>query len=320
MEYQVGYGAVWGAWFSSVDAACNGSDAVVVALGAAVWGYRVEKVVARSCTPYSATFGVNGTYLSNGQKLTNGHMAMSMRTRTAECPVGWYVTPAGCVQTPPPKTVTQQEVEDAMAPRPIPPGLPQEIPGVPLPIEIPIINPTPGPNPKPQPLWIPQGNPVPNPNTDPRTYTQPGTRVTPAPTTESPWQVDVQPEGRESTDPEGVKEPITDPAPVDPDAPKETPDLCEKYPDILACQKLELDTPDGEIPRDERQIEFKEQSFFGSGSCPVSQTVNTRILGTVTPWDWAKACEHLLITRALVMVLATFAAFLIVLPGKEVRT
>lgn len=105
------------------------------------------------------------------------------------------------------------------------------------------------------------------------------------------------------------------------DKPKEEEtDLCEKYPDILACAKPDLDTPEGEIPKEDRTITYQAEDLFGGGGCPADVYTSLGTLGqTVKIWDWAKTCQYALPLRAIVMSLAAFAAFLIVMPG-ETRT
>lgn len=157
----------------------------------------------------------------------------------SSCPAGWYVTPAGCVQTPPPVEVTQQQFEEALAPKPMPEKVPLELPGnTPLPVEQPYINPDPGENPSNKPLRIPTGNPVPVPNTDPQQWRQPYVDIVPAPTPESPWRVDVKPGETTSTNPN----PAENPQPDSQDKPAEEEDksLCEKHPEVAACEKVEV--------------------------------------------------------------------------------
>lgn len=108
----------------------------------------------------------------------------------SSCPAGWYITPGGCVQTPPPRMVTQAEMADLLNPN-NQPGWPSSVPnefplGTPLPVAPPVINPDTGVNPFPSPLFVPNGDPVKNPSYDPAKpqdganlpYLQPGTRVT----------------------------------------------------------------------------------------------------------------------------------------------
>ena len=54
----------------------------------------------------------------------------TVTSRASSCPVGWYVTDQGCVQTKPVQTVTPEQVEDEMAEKPLPQTLPPGIPAV----------------------------------------------------------------------------------------------------------------------------------------------------------------------------------------------
>lgn len=79
----------------------------------------------------------------------------------------------------------------------------------------------------------------------------------------------------------------------------------------------ELDTPEGEIPKSTKTITYSEENVFGSGSCPGDVTASIGTLGrTVKVWDWQKTCAMAMPLRALVLSLATFAAFLILMPGR----
>lgn len=238
-----------------------------------------------------------------------------VRRKTSTCPVGWYVTPAGCTQQLQPQPVTPEQIVEEMAPKPLPSTLPG---GVPYPLDpsVPFIfNPTPGTDPVAQPLRVPQGNPVPIPDTNPQQYRQPVTRFTPAPTPAEPWRMDVRPEDLTSTSPTGLTQPETVTSSSPGGKPPEKFDLCAEHPDVLACQKIDFDTPDGEIPKSTKQITFQEESVFGGGSCPADRVMTLHNGQTVKAWDWAQACQLMLPIRAMVMTLATFAAFLIVMPG-----
>lgn len=100
--------------------------------------------------------------------------------------------------------------------------------------------------------------------------------------------------------------------------PEDTPGLCDLYPDILACAKPELDKPDTEIPREDRTITYEAENLFGEGACPADSMATLGTLQqTVKVWDWQKTCEYALPLRAIVLALASFAAFLIVMPGES---
>ena len=222
-----------------------------------------------------------------------------LQSSASSCPAGWYVTPAGCVQTPPPKTVTKEEFEDALAPKPMPERVPFELPQpTHLPIEHqPFINPEPGPNPQHRPRFIPSGDPVPNPNYDPNAapgpnnqpYTQPGTRIFPSPTPSQPWRVDHQPVNRPQVDgapkPNPDAEPGTDP--TDKPKPEEQQSLCEKHPDIVACARLGEPGQATPVPNETKTLTIAPENGFGpsGGSCPPPRTVEVAGLTLSMPFD-----------------------------------
>lgn len=104
--------------------------------------------------------------------------------------------------------------------------------------------------------------------------------------------------------------------PGDDATPKEAPPTqCDKYPDTLGC--AELDVPEGEIPRENKDVSWSPEDPFGGGACPVDQTVNLGTIGkNVKVTNWVQMCEWSLPLRFIVLALATFGAFLIVMPGE----
>lgn len=99
----------------------------------------------------------------------------------------------------------------------------------------------------------------------------------------------------------------------------EKEDECAKRPNSVGC--ADLDTPTGEIPRETKTITYAEESVFGGGSCPSDKQWSSGTTGhSYKLVDWTTLCGFALPARALVILLAIFAAFLIVMPGKEVRT
>jgi len=237
---------------------------------------------------------------------------------TGTCATGWYVTTGGCVQSPSftPVPVTPQEVEDGMANKPLPPVVPQ---GVPYPLDPSspyIFNPDANNPPNAQPLRVPQGLPRPVPNTNPQQYQQPVTRYVPAPTVAEPTRLDAQPENVTGTSPTGITSPTTPPPSSTDGKEPDKFDLCKEHPDVLACQKVELDTPDGQIPKETRDVSFTPENVGGGGSCPADSFVHLTSTGqTLKAWDWTATCNYFLPIRAIVMTLAAFSALLIVLPG-----
>lgn len=212
----------------------------------------------------------------------------------ASCPKGWYVTSAGCVQTQPMQPVTQERFVDRLVQNPMSPNIVPELP-FDLPVDVPYI----------EPLFVPTGAPVKNPNYDatkPQTganqpYTQPGVKIEGANDAKNPFQVNVQPSDRPTATPQGSAnpQPITPPGTEgdgSTDKPKEDKDerdLCEKNPDILACQKVDTEVEDAEIPKAEKTVRYAPENPFGGGSCPADQyaKIGTQQMKVI---DWTQDC------------------------------
>lgn len=244
----------------------------------------------------------------------------SVSKGSSSCPAGWYVTPAGCVQTPPMQTVTKEDfvqmVPDA---RPMPPELPGVVWPASWPVEVPEI----------QPMFIPTGNPVKNPAYDPakptspdnQPWLQPGVKLTPAPTTSSPWNVDLQPVNRPVETPNPNPDPVVDPVPNpegsgDADKPrdpeKDQRDICEKYPDILACQKMEVEDDNLKLPVKDVDFSFTPESgFAGNAVCPPDTVVS--VSGYTVAVPWTKFCDSLEMIRPMMLAMAwLMAAFILI--------
>jgi len=261
-------------------------------------------------------YGCKATLRRNGEVWTHGYALTTNPTRAGStCPVGWYVTPAGCVQNPPAQVVTPQQIEDEMAPKPVPSGLPSEIPGHPLPILIPTINPM--PDGKPGPWREPAGNPTPIPDTSPQQYKQPWITIHPAPTESDPWRVDVQPEQTTTADPKPtVPQGIGSPTSGEPAKPDERElDLCEKNPDIIACQKLEFDTPDGDDleQRDRGGPISPDGGWGGGGACPPAR--HLIVQGRDIPIPFDLFCDFMSGIRPVVISMAWLSAAFIFVGG-----
>lgn len=256
------------------------------------------------------------------------------------CPVNTVRTPAGCVYDASKIVdVNKEQFEQQLPSTPMPDTVPLELPKpTPLPVEQPIINPEPGFNPQHRPLFVPTGNPVPNPQYDPNSppgpnnqpWIQPGTKITPSPTFDQPWRVDIQPVNRPVSSPEPMPgpEPIPTPTPnpdpnnpnPDPDSidkpkPEEQQSLCEKHPDIIACQKLEMPEDPGKLPAKEVEFEMKpETGFAGSAACPapVQATLNGKIYG----FSWQPFCNSLDMIKPLLLAFAWLSAAFILLGAR----
>lgn len=93
----------------------------------------------------------------------------------------------------------------------------------------------------------------------------------------------------------------------------ESPDFCKTNPDSIVC--AEMDTPDVEIPRASRSVDFEVEDSFGSGTCPAD--VYVQVNGqSVMVFDWGEACGYVQsYVRPLVLALSAFAALMIIMPG-----
>jgi len=248
------------------------------------------------------------------------------RQSNTSCPAGWYITPAGCVQNPPPVQVTQSEEEfiERVAPQIAPEKIPTYIPPhiVPIPVETPVINPTPQPigvpyvAPQPRPLIVPLGDPQLVPNTDPQQWRQPMVRVSPSPTPSQPWRVNMQPYERITSSPQGIPEPVSEPDLASPAQPSQETDFCLRNPDVLACQKVpEFDIPEEEVPTDTTSITYEPESFMSGGSCPsaVYASVNGH---QVLAWNWPQYCGYITnYAKPVLLSLCAFTALMIVAGG-----
>lgn len=92
------------------------------------------------------------------------------------------------------------------------------------------------------------------------------------------------------------------------------PGQCDQYPDSLGCAKL--DTPAVEMPKATKNITYAEESRLGNGSCPADVMWSPQsISGTYKFINWQQACGWAAQLKWIVLLLATWAAFWIVMPG-----
>lgn len=213
--------------------------------------------------------------------------------------------------------LTPQQLEDDLSGFPMPAAVPNAFPGTPFPVELPVINPSPGANPFPQPLRVPQGDPQPIPNTDPAQWKTPVIDIVPSPTPAEPWRVDVQPKDIIKTD--ATPLPDSDPVPVTPPEGQTeqevTPDLCEKNPEILACQKL--DEPDSEnVEKLDKTVTVSPDSGWGAGNaaCPAARHITVQGRDVPIPFDLF--CTYMSGIRPLVISMAWLSAGFILLGVK----
>ncbi|WP_341679538.1 virulence factor TspB C-terminal domain-related protein [Comamonas thiooxydans] len=243
------------------------------------------------------------------------------------CPAGWFVTGGGCAQVPPGVPVKIEEfVESVPDARPMPPELPGVVWPAAWPVEVPEI----------QPMFVPTGAPVKNPSYDPskptspdnQPWVQPGVKVTPAPGTNAPWQVNLQPVNRPVEGPTASPDPVVDPVPnpgTDPgaestDKPREPEkderDFCDKHPDVIACQKMDEPEDPGELKTKAVDLDFQVQSgYAGSAVCPAPMTYEA--FGHVLSLSWQPFCDSLAMVKNLLLAFAWISAAFILLGAKK---
>lgn len=322
-EYQI---YTWYPWRSTPQLACN-DVAESSNTAAGLPGLYRGEVHGGTC------------YMYVGDKRTNDINVPPLRSRqSASCPAGWYITDSGCTQNPPGggAALTQEEMIRLLNPEnqigwPMPDTVPNELPvGTPLPVELPVINPSTGVDPFGRPQFIPTGDPVKNPNYDaskPMTadnqpFLQPGVRVTPRPTTENPWQVDTQPVNRPQPTPDRLPDselnPDTDSGQDSNDKPKdeETMSLCEKHPDILACQNLD-EPSDTDLQTLEKPISITPDSGWGAenAACPAPKMLNVQGRQIAIPFDLF--CTYMQGMRPIIIAMAWLSAAFILIGARE---
>lgn len=91
---------------------------------------------------------------------------------------------------------------------------------------------------------------------------------------------------------------------------------CEKSPKALGC--AELDIPDGEIPKSQKNVSYAAEVMFGGGSCPASKTIQQSLTGRPIVLSYAQTCDALSIyVKPIIIAIALFMAYLIILPGNR---
>ncbi|GAA6121511.1 virulence factor TspB C-terminal domain-related protein [Acidovorax sp. FG27] len=279
--------------------------------------------VVRAYVSNTATRCVHATYnKKTGEKLGEGEVTIGSRSQgPIGCPAGWTFSPAGCLSP----ALQQPQFVELLNPAnqpgwPMPDSVPLELPRpTTLPVEQPFINPSPGPNPAHRPQFIPTGNPVRNPNYDPSAapgpnnspWLQPGVRMVPSPTPAEPFRVDYQPVNRPVDSPNPNPEPSPDGEdnPDDKPNPEDQPSLCEKHPDIVACQKLGDLTPETLKTRTVT-LDLKREDGFGpaNGSCPAPKEF--AVLGKTMAFRWDLLCDFASAIRPLLIGFAYLSAAL----------
>ena len=92
---------------------------------------------------------------------------------------------------------------------------------------------------------------------------------------------------------------------------------CEKFPDAIGCQKIDFDTPTGDIPKSTRNITYAAENLgFGGGSCPADAYVTPHGMSQIKVFDWVSACGTITsYVKPMMLALAGFAALMIIFAG-----
>ncbi len=217
--------------------------------------------------------------------------------------------------------LSNDDAENLLVPIPLPQNLPNDLPpGIAIPVEpSPIINPDPDPqvNPLTRPLRQPLGEPVPVPDTDPQQWKTPVIDVVAAPLPDQPWRVDIQPRDILKNDPSPITEPqVVNQEPAGQTQQEKTPGLCDLYPDILACQKPNFDTPDiDQIQTTDASITITPDSGFGAenAACPPAR----HLPGANVDFEFTTICNFMSGIRPVMISVAWLMAAMILIGFKR---
>lgn len=97
---------------------------------------------------------------------------------------------------------------------------------------------------------------------------------------------------------------------------KPTPGICDLFPDILACKKLDEPATE-EIPKETRTIELQTGPTFSGGSC-IPDVVVTVFGRSITVLAMAEPCRWISeLLRPLILLFAAMSAVFIVIPRSD---
>ncbi|GAB1387752.1 hypothetical protein MASR1M59_29000 [Melaminivora sp.] len=98
--------------------------------------------------------------------------------------------------------------------------------------------------------------------------------------------------------------------------PEDPPGLCDLYPDILACVKLDKpDSPD--IPQSQKEINITPDSGWGAdgGTCPPPRQI--MVQGRQIPIPFDLFCTYMDGIRPIIIAMAWLSAAFIILGARE---
>jgi hypothetical protein len=269
-------------------------------------GYRSEAYAVDDTT--SSCF-VKEVRISNGVVTLNGMFGVGVSTDGSRAPDSptWYPS-------------SMDDISPYMRDKPVDPGIVKEVTDAGQDLGNPPLQVT-GPASVPGQSVISVTNNATNNSTTTTTttttnnYTYEGNKVTNtgSSTSSQTTTATKNPDGTTTTASTGTGTTTTTPG--DPAEPPEQKVQCDKYPNSLGC--AELDTPDGEIPKDTKNVSFSAEDPFGGGRCPADVMASFRAIGgqSLKIVDWTTFCGQAVPLRGLVLALASIMAFFIIMPG-----
>jgi len=161
------------------------------------------------------------------------------------------------------------------------------------------------------------GDPLPNPEYDPNAepspqnqpYIRPGIRINPSPDPDNPWRVDLEPVNRPSNTNDPSQGEENEPGENDKPKPEEQQSLCEKHPDIVACQKLGTLSPTP-LQQSTVPLAINREEGFGpaDGMCPAPKEFV--VMGKQMAFRWDLLCDFAHGIRPILIGFAYLSAVL----------
>ena len=94
------------------------------------------------------------------------------------------------------------------------------------------------------------------------------------------------------------------------------PDPCTANPNRAAC--LEIDVPQGEIPKVNKDVSYSPEAMFGGGACPSDRTIPQVLTGRPVVLSYGPTCEALAsYVKPIILAIALYMAYLLILPGNR---
>ena len=218
-----------------------------------------------------------------------GPWGVAIFSHRPTCPAGTTNNGTQCVGAAVP---AGQADWDAVAAKPLPEAVKQELAGkgVPLPLQNPEFDPIP--------QTVPLSNPYPKPGGQPGETVRDVAKVTPAPNETAKIETEVEP----VTDSNG--DPVVNPTP-EPSTPNEQSKFCVENPDALACWK-DGEPESAELEKVTAGTSITPVNIGGAGSCPANKTVN--YMGANLVLSFSPICTAAGWIRPIVLALAWLSA------------